>query len=316
MKFYFIVDILRSLNYGISASYQSFDLSIPISSGSAFRQAYEDLIIDCKPISEDNDADDSLLLLLAILSEILTLQNWLGPVGVWENEHHSLQDSATPEANARHGISKVTSETSSDSHALPSYSNPYLSTSATAEYIRISRSLDSALAKWEDHALIFDGERLAPRLDNAIGGIVTLYYFCQLLLSGGPGVLPLAHLVGYCPRHKFQVPDVINSSEIPEISTHTVDIAWQILDVLEYENDRTKKHGSEGSHKNWITPLWNPIITFYAGLVVWARVQSRPAKSQDLGAKRTLKLFEIEMKAMQWPSAATMGGILQQLRQR
>lgn len=316
IAFYFLSDILRSLNYGMPSSFRAFDLSIPLASGTSFRTAYESLVIDLKPCGALDDPDDSLLMLLGILSEILTLHYWLGPISLCsENSEAPFQSDRSPSASydAPNIYPDLALDTQARVHRTTC--NPFLHATGPAEHLRISTSLRTSLVLWEGICLIKDKRNLHQRNEHEpTEGLVPLYLFCHLLLSGGPAILLLPRMLGYSPDAQFKAPERSVLSGLPRLSKKTIDIAWQTLDALE---DERRSFTDQQSTTFRMTPLWNPIITFYAAIVIWTSLHVPDSLNNDHGpahTRRMLRLFEIELKDMQWSSAQTMSGILNKLR--
>lgn len=338
MSFYFLVDLLRSLQLGVPSSFQASDLSIALSDGTPFRRIYEDLILYSKPIPKTLSPDDYLLLLLSILSEILVLFQWLGPIrdissnasqmddldrmlakveGPTNGQYRSLNQIHGDMANS--GDDSM-SEDTSDSTASYLHKNPFLVFSANAEYTRISNLLNVALDEWKSTCLSQRGETLAPQhsgpYDAQVGGpVIPLYYFCRMILSGGPALIYLLSAAGFSPEKHFKAPQYIDPHLIPHINDETVDNAWNILGAVEQVSSQASDAGNGTSS----TQLWVPIILFYAGLTVWASLQGPlPAYGAHGGVRRKqmLRLFEVELRDLTWPCASTMADTLKDLRMR
>ena len=312
MCFYFTTDLIRALNYGMPPCFQAIDLNVPLSSGVSLRQVYEELLIDTRPLQGDFDSDDSVLLLLSILSEICILHHTLGPLAQPPTNLALFEDSSngTSHPGNRHRFAE------DDTESSQTYHNPYLSTSAISEFGRVSEHLKIALLHWEQKFSTRTTDGLVHQTCEApVHGLVALYYFAHLLLSAGPGLLPLPMAAGYSPSTGFSSQSGLTVAQELQISPETLDIAWKILEILE----RDERESSIVSGRPKLTPLWYPIVTFYAGLSVWASCQSQGTTSmgsEQAKKRRMIRLFENELRHMHWGSAGVMANILRDLRLR
>lgn len=367
MGFYFMIDLLRSLYLTSATSFQAHNISIPLSNGVSLQTIFEDFIIYSMPLEEELSADDYLLILLVILSEVVAVQRSLGPLSdpVPEegndatirrilyggfaapiNDAASLSDRQQGQTRSfRQAAASQRAGEASDPftgydsvHALMThfvYINPHLSCSATAEYTRILKLLESALHRWISHCLGHKDGRLHVRTapshedDSHLPAetiafvdpnCMPLVYFCKLILIGGPCLLSLPSRVGFSAKHNFRVPTSIDKTTLPVISDATLREAWAILDSF----DAVNQANARGSGQVSWTPMWSPIICFIAALTLWAHQQGSRA-NLTAGSKREapqagptsakmIRLFEMELRDMNWPCAAVMADILADLR--
>jgi hypothetical protein len=299
MCFYFTTELLRSLNYGMTSCFQAFDLDLPLSSGVSLRLIYEDLVIDSRHPRSPTNMDDRFLLLILIIAEISNLYNSVGPLVPSE-----LSSGLTFTALSRRErqTTPITRNTR--------YRNPFAGTSVITHYLHTVERLTRALTVWK--AAFLPDVSAASALPFEGPGLLTLYLFAKLLLFAGPNLLPLPAFVGYTPEKNFRAQSSLPPSRLPASSAETLDSAWQILEAIEESKpDAFTAAGSCG-----VTPMWYPIVAFYASLTVWASSLSKNSAIASLkNQRRMLKLFEVELRQMHWQSARVMADILRDLRQ-
>lgn len=300
MSYYFLIDILRSLQSWSPLSFQPFDLHIHLSNGEPLSSVYRDLITETQLITCPLASEDVLLLILAILSEILTFHQWLGPMvsPVSRFQPDSPVSQATHSERDLHLLAH-------ESHGRV-YHNSRPSFSVGTEYQRISTSLGSALDKLETTL-----PQAPPKQWHAYRNLDTLLYFNRLILSGGSQVLSLLTLVNYSAEGGFRAPGVIPDEALPRFDSVCLHNALCILESVDLDGSETSENYSA-----W-PPVWCPLVLFYAGIVIWTSLRD-PSRFKPTSLRpcypKTLKMVEFEMRKMKWPDAAVMADILQHLR--
>ncbi|KAJ9626692.1 hypothetical protein H2204_009962 [Knufia peltigerae] len=189
--------------------------------------------------------------------------------------------------------------------------NPYLPMSAGAEYSRIKRHFNKALDTWNH---LFQTSNNPPRSCNT-RTIIPLIHFCHMVLEAGDAIWLLPALAGYVPvpdtspdSHAYVAPVTISKDAIPSFGNAAVAAAWQILESIDSADSYPATENSEST----ITPVWYPLILFYAALVVWSRYihdsytnntwSTKPARKWLLGAFQ----LELEHVQPQWESTRRM----------
>jgi len=80
-KYYFLVDVVRALVFSAPSSFQLIHLSVRLSTGLALTEAYAYLVAGNHVDRLTWVAEDYFLLLLGLLSDIISCQRALGPLG-------------------------------------------------------------------------------------------------------------------------------------------------------------------------------------------------------------------------------------------
>lgn len=321
MSFYFMLDFLRSLHYQVPASFYADDLFIPLSTGVSFRQAYRGLVLGTNNLPTGLISHDLLLLLLGILSDIVALQNTLGPALTRFGHHPGLQHLTCVDMELfGHDVPRETPRVSSPCEALlgdaneeydpaAQYVNHFLPSTALDEYRRMSHSLMGGLVRWSH--LFALHEESSQHVENSDNSLMTLFHLGRLLLSAGPDLFTFSALAGYGGAGSFGAPAPMDSRATPRITGATLKISWAILESIESQRDKSETPS--------LTPLWNPVATFYAALVAWASMhgqQSLTKRTELSQARRLLRLLRLELDDMVWPCSAVMSSILRDLEVR
>jgi hypothetical protein len=161
--------------------------------------------------------------------------------------------------------------------------------------------------------------------------VLSIAFFCRILLEIGPRALHLPQITGY---HELE-PNRKDLHSGPDKKTHfpgihvsdiAVESAWNVLEVLDderYESSLSEPT-SEDANDHDMIPVWLPLVVFYAGITVWARMQ----EDQDrgvLGVQRSLlarrqllRSFHNQLRSigMQYKSASRMADVMKSLYPR
>lgn len=256
------------------------------------------------PLPSGLSSDDYLLLLVALLSDIISLVHSVGPL---LEPEASPRDQALPgrtqHASANHGISN-------DHDRHPPYSNPLLPFCATSEFKLMRRRFRRGLKVWCASVGLFEDRK--PAVDSTV---IPLMYFCHMMLECGPEVGVLPALAGYKPEShqpSNAQPDGQASRTSIEVTLHFSDAAlsdaWQVLETIEaqdhYGDDPSRGTGiAPAPSRPPITPIWYPLVVFYAALVVWARMKEDRENKRGTGGvllarKKLLGTFQTELEQM------------------
>ncbi len=292
MSFYFLVDILRGLNFGSSMSFRPKDISIPLTNGMSSYEAYGTLFRADLSIELRNN-DDALLLLLMVLGDVYSFHSWLSPACLniarkARLDLHELAASAVQTdctASLRHTV---------DSTSQAVYCNPYLATSTLQQYSGAVKLLSTALEKWHASCSVEQ-----PRPTRV------LFLLCQLMLFTGPTLLALAHLTRRCDENEALT---VTEYDKPHVSEKALQLAWCLGELLE--------DGCIGEN-GCPSPLWYPFAAFCVGLIAWSRLQQGASQTQEnstLGPRRLLRLSEASLASMAWPCCQHFSAVLRRLQ--
>ncbi|KAJ5381524.1 uncharacterized protein N7496_003952 [Penicillium cataractarum] len=209
-------------------------------------------------------------------------------------------------------------------------------------------TLGSDYALWETTNMV-NGYFLAPyrrrgflQIGNARGSLdnqdLSLYiilfrqrlgaFFCRILLEIGPQALHLPQIAGYhelAPDRNDLRSGPAEEAHFPGIhmSDIAVENAWNILEVLNDEGSESNlsEPNSENANEHHMIPLWLPLVVFYAGITVWARMQEDQDRgvlgiqSSPLARRQLLKPFHNELRSLgrQYKSASRMADVIKSL---
>lgn len=252
------MDILRAIHFDRFPSYSTTELQILLPSGNS---RFDDTYLSLRHGQLQNSGlcnEDALLLVCALLSDILSVRKAFGPI------FHSENPSSFTNSPKR-----------------------YIPFSPLKETGRIGKDLSRALDTWH-----------ANFGDTVSSEIVSLYFFCRLLLIC-PDILELPKWAGYKPMmrqtdlttgtHKIAAIDGV------KISEDALKFSWLILE-----------HVGLSSNGRADCP-WIPIILFYAALVIGAKLRSVPPESAGrYGTLRSLSLFTNDLERIMWPCCQDM----------
>lgn len=318
-SFYFLVDILRAIHLNTPPSFNQTDLSFPLTTTSSgrFEDIYRQIIVNRQSLAPCLAPDEYLLALLCILSETVQLLRFLGPFA-----DETIQSNRTEDMPPMHLIK-----------------GPYLPSSATYEYLQQSEALIQSLDVWHssvinNNSADFSG---AEHFDAASHGdfnantlrvhknVLPLAYFCRILLEIGSRALELPNIAGYdgLPL-RGQSPHSPSDKQPHRLGIHisdtAIECAWKVLDAL--DDDERNSNYTESTNNDSFIPLWLPLVVFYAGLAVWARMQEDQDRGVLKGAqnsvparRRLLRSFQNELKRMekQYKSASRMADVIKNL---
>lgn len=107
------------------------------------------------------------------------------------------------------------------------------------------------------------------------------------------------------------------------MSDISVESAWKVLEVLDderYESNLSESN-SENTNEHHMVPLWLPLVVFYAGITVWARMKEDQDRgvlgiqSSPMARRQLLKSFHNELRSLgkQYKSASRMADVIKSL---
>ncbi|KAJ6016799.1 hypothetical protein N7451_000178 [Penicillium sp. IBT 35674x] len=155
--------------------------------------------------------------------------------------------------------------------------------------------------------------------------VLPLAYLCRILLETGPRAFELPNIAGYDGLPLRGQSPYSPSDEQPHrlgihISDTAIECAWKVLDAL--DDDERDSNYTETTNTDSLIPLWLPLVVFYAGLAVWARMQEDQDRGVLKGAqnsvparRRLLRSFQTELRRMekQYKSASRMADVIKNL---
>ncbi|KAJ5667418.1 hypothetical protein N7507_003282 [Penicillium longicatenatum] len=104
------------------------------------------------------------------------------------------------------------------------------------------------------------------------------------------------------------------------ISDTAIECAWKVLDAL--DDDEQDSNYTATTSNDSLIPLWLPLVVFYAGLAVWARMQEdqdrgvlKGAQNSVSARRRLLRSFQNELRRIgkQYKSASRMADVIKNL---
>ncbi|KAL2826248.1 hypothetical protein BDW59DRAFT_161085 [Aspergillus cavernicola] len=301
ISYCFLIDTLRSIMLDIPASLHSADLTIHLSTDQTFHEVYNTQLISNRTLPSTLNQEDHLLIILALLSDIIHLHHWLGPlvdVNIRNGGQPRFPDPSSL-LKGEYGMEDPRTQCA----------NVFLPFSASMEWIRCIQTVQNSLASWRQSV---EGNKSKSLQGShaSVASIMALYYFCQLILSGGSEVLTLPQQLGYSPNQVCKPRGQRADTRFPHVSDETTDSAWKVLDLL----GAVKATGKHDDVDHVVEPVWLPMVVFYGGLVVWTSLQ-RPAQGPMAGPRtpKLVRLFEMELRDMVWPCATTMADFLKNL---
>ncbi|KAJ5759487.1 hypothetical protein N7520_006643 [Penicillium odoratum] len=161
--------------------------------------------------------------------------------------------------------------------------------------------------------------------NRVYGNVLSLGYFCRILLEIGPRALELPQIAGYDGLAPSRQIPLSPSGEKPHhlgihVSDTAIDYAWKVLDAL--DDDEHDSNFTRATDNDPLIPLWLPLVVFYAGLAVWARMQEdhdrgvlKGAQNSISARRRLLRSFQNELRRMgkQYRSASRMADVIKNL---
>ncbi|KAJ5693114.1 hypothetical protein N7462_002537 [Penicillium macrosclerotiorum] len=310
-SFYFVIDIIRAIHLNTPPSFSPTDLSFPLTDQSTWRfeDLYRQIIIHKRPLSPDQTPGEYLLAILCILSEVFQLLKFLGP---------------------------FVDETTQNPHMADVNSIFYPPSSASREYLRQIEGLICSLQVWHSsidaqsarssNGCQFSNASLSRGPNSATLKLhrdsLPIAYMCRILLELGPRALELPKIAGYDGPlpNGHNPPSPLNDKPHQlgiHVSDSAIECSWKILETLDDEG-----HDVDCTVEDSFIPLWLPLVLFYAGLTVWARMQEdqdrgllKGAQNSPSARRRLLRSFENELRKIgrQYKSAARMADVIKKL---
>lgn len=231
-----------------------------------------------------------------------------------------------------------------------SFQHPFAPSTATEaapvsgvshEYLHQVESLTMSLTAWHHSVqspspcnISTDTPSGEPRRSLVDGGILALAYLCRILLETGPRILTLPRALGYPPQSKNKSDQADgcastggrlggNNNNMVQVSDVAMECAWKILQVCDNYDDGTASNNKDLSAQDeYAIPIWLPLATFYAGLIVWCRMRDDHSKGALEGVyhsasarRRIMKDFQSALGRMgrQLECATAMADTIQQL---
>jgi len=180
--------------------------------------------------------------------------------------------------------------------ALDSFRSPFVPFSPQGELERLLARISKALELWSERFL-----------QTASQDVLSLFYFCKVC-ENCPDLSALPRLVGYAPFASTQDHHHHDRSRICarlSITDEALSYAWLVI-----ENVNSQDPILRGSAR----PIWLPVVTFLAALVVWAKLERKESpRKKAYGTMKVLGMFKIELERMTWPCCADMAKTLASL---
>lgn len=266
-----MVDLIRSLYTGSSPTVASSFKDVPLASREiSIAYIRTKLITQLQPMPVTSSSDESFLILLVILNEIIIYTS------LCPRKHIRFHEQGAEEyLSSRSGSSE-------DSFTPLSHGN---------EILRARKSLIRVLDSWLAAYQVSNGPER-----------ILLFNFCKLYVT-----FPELHLL--CTAAGFGKDGVHKPN--PEAKTvQFVDMDEQLV--------------AEASHYAWsilenitackgFLPVWCPIVTLSAALVIWMCTQVQGKFQKARGSLMVLRLFKTELERMGWMCATDMAEFLEQL---
>ena len=268
-----LIDLLRSVHYGLPPTLARSELlSLPTQLNNDYNAIYSSIVSKSRSPPPGLGQDAALLALVAVLGDIHTYSTVFHLLGTLEQDDCHEDPTSKPKDGNVH------------------FRNPYLPFSPENENRKVKRRLQKALDIWSQNYLARVSQDMA-----------TLFYFCKMYLAL-PSLPLLPAIAGYSPRSSNDSTRAVHQAEIVDFGIYDgVDAqknAWRILENVGQSEE--------------LTPVWIPIVLFYASLVVW-RLECRSGTRGMNGSLRVLRLFKSELENMKWPCCQVMADLLKSL---
>lgn len=311
MNFYFLVDTLRAVHFGVASTF-SVDWLIQNSSKATddFRDVYRAFVHKDRPLPTTMSSDDHLLILVAILSDIHSLLLSLGPLIMPD-----LQDCQAQCGDARGDDAFISPELL----ALPKQvfssqdCNPFLPFTARSQYDHMKKVLYRAIEAWRASIRAQNSE-----VDDGVSDnnqmLLPLMHFCHLLLEAGPGIYVTSELAQYPSGAPINAGNDSPSKLGVRFSDATMNAAMEILEVIGRTSLQMELNVNGTARRT--APISYPLVTYFAGLVVRARVlEGEEGTNLPKGAfknisapRKLLDIFRVELRKMEstWACASHM----------
>ena len=201
----FVLDVIRAVHCNASPEFSRSELFITMpASNHNFHEVYNRLILGEHALPANmTEAEDAVLLLSALLSDIITIQRVFSSFDLHPVELPDLQQSISTES-------------------LPLLS-PFVPFSPLAENQRMLSRLSKGLELWS--------ERLR---DIVSEDVLALFYFCKLCLHF-PQVLLLPSISGYKPAVKANISRSTLVKRTIPVPEDAMRCAWLIVDNVNVE---------------------------------------------------------------------------------
>lgn len=231
--------------------------------------------------------DDAVFLLLALLSDLITLRRSLG------SETNIINSTAPAIARVNH---------------FPLFS-------AHTEYSRIQSDIELGLDRW--HSIF--GSSVGP-------DVLSLYQFCRLVVACPvlPLIHKAAVCQDVDYSRNAVLHRLPANTEILDVA---VNYAWSVLDsAAACPTSLDKRPSTWGSssttppqpppEQQYLCSAWMPTVVFQSALLIWAKIVRGRRGSRDTQGNisiRALVAFQVELQTMQWPCCTSMVATLQRL---
>ena len=271
ISFFLMVDLMRSLHTGSTATVASSFNDVPLASRDvSIAYIRTKLITQLQPMPPTPSSDENLLILLVILNEIIVYAS------LCPQRHIRIRDyNADESMSSRSG-------SSDDSFTPLSHGN---------EILRARKSLIRVLDGWSAAYQMSNGpERLA------------LYNYCKLYVTF-PELHLLPRAAGFTKDEVRKPTSEANTFQFDDMDdqliAETSHYAWLILENIT---------ASKG-----FLPVWCPVVTFSAALVIWLCTQVQGRFEKARGSLMVMRLFKSELERMPWLCAPDMAEFLEHL---
>ena len=247
MPAFVLIDMLRSLHYGLPPTLASSEISPRPSSQNNHHTMNDYAFFNSSLPLPVLGQDDAFLALVAILDDIHALSAIFHLLEL-VSQYDGWGDKSPKSKNRNHN-----------------FQNPYLPFSPERENQQVRQKIQKALDLWRQNYLAV-----------ATQDVAALFYFCQMYLVL-PSLLLLPEIVGYGPRSSFDSTQKNHRARILDSDlahgSEALKNAWLILEnVIQSEN---------------LPPVWIPIVLFYASLVVWRMVSLQTGtRKNGMSSKR------------------------------
>lgn len=279
MSWMLLLDVVGALHLNTSTEFSTNELFFKMPKAEQnFGEIYIQLLVEEKPLPPAVVAhEDALLVLLALCSDIMATQR--------AYEESNILSFAPNEGEQ--------TETSARSiQRMPSHLLPF---SPMGEYQRVISKLQRALGRWSE------------RFHNSMSRSIRALFHCVSACSLWSPTISLPQILGYSPTIiGFAMVNNGRLSKIGGPPDEAVRHAWLVLDNIDARDPESR----------YKCPIWLPIVTHMASLVVWKSLQSTAPREGKIVSLRVLNMFKFELEQMFWPCTGKMAEHLDILMQR
>ncbi|MCJ1472613.1 hypothetical protein MMC13_001262 [Lambiella insularis] len=156
--------------------------------------------------------------------------------------------------------------------------------SASNEYQRMLSQISNILNRWS--------ERFKERMHQ---DVMALFYFCRMY-SSCPHLLRLPRISGYEPAADPSAYLSRPEGQDDTVSEGAIRYAWLVLENINVTGDGPRV----------ACPIWLPVVTFLAALVVWRSLKSSSLVKPGFGTLKVLGVFRAELEQMPWSCCTQM----------